>query len=924
MSYKLVRYRADNLIGYESGLMTKSVDLDLWEVYDYDILAVIGENGKGKSVFLSTLSPLHTPTDTRKNFIKPNKEGLLIKEYYSKEENTLIRVKHIFVPNKKGHSAKAYFQICKNVFSKDDLGEIRELNPDGNISSYMALLKLYFGIDKNFISLASYNEDIKGMVKMTSAERFDCIRTIIPNTDRLMNVYENLNNKYKDSRAIIRSISDKISRIRPESTLLSELNRVERDINKLNKDRDSSNSKLSLLSGRIKEIQSGVDEDIVSYCNSLSVDKRRLEKELEESEKRLLKLKKSMGYSKSDDLLKKEKNLITKLSSSKSRLTIYQDRRDSILEEIYKAENEVLEAEAALYSYNNFNTDELESLVNDIKTRIYSLEYSKQKDKYQTKDFKEAESFLTLLNTLDSGLSAIDENYDGILRDVFNNKTFLNCEEPMTFIYDQNMIRHRITDLNTAIMKLDSKYNTTHREIVEINTTMKLEERLKYRPANCTIDDCAFIKDAIKAVELKPTLKVLQNELEELSSNKNNLVRELEFINNLHLALSSYETLRPIIINSSYLFDKYLGVGLKKFFKHYANNELFEAIQLFEYDIKAQMEILSQKDLYINLMTETLPETESLLKKAQEDKNIIQTLEDKIKKLNKSLVKLRAEYKETRFIVSTEQRMINEFTEEFDNLSEFILLDASHNSVVEAFNTIKDNYRYYSDKAEKITGYTRNIELLKAELRLIDDEFKPLIIKRDSLRFEQIELASLNQEKAIIEKDFAVYDILRGFVQPGKKIWKILSQIYMHDVKTTTNLLLETTFDGNLFLDDIDLEEDFIIPFTYNGYSSKDVSYASASQQTTMSNCLSLAMISVLLQKYGIITVDEIDKDLSPANKASFITTFTNNIKKMGINQAFISTHNLEYYTELENVAFITFPGSKLPSKYKYKSLNII
>ena len=67
--YRLIRFKATNLCGFLSGLNKKTVDIDLTPVYDKDVIAVLGENGSGKSTFLSLIHPVHTPSDKRTKFI---------------------------------------------------------------------------------------------------------------------------------------------------------------------------------------------------------------------------------------------------------------------------------------------------------------------------------------------------------------------------------------------------------------------------------------------------------------------------------------------------------------------------------------------------------------------------------------------------------------------------------------------------------------------------------------------------------------------------------------------------------------------------------------------------------------------------------------------------------------------------------------
>ena len=79
---------------------------------------------------------------------------------------------------------------------------------------------------------------------------------------------------------------------------------------------------------------------------------------------------------------------------------------------------------------------------------------------------------------------------------------------------------------------------------------------------------------------------------------------------------------------------------------------------------------------------------------------------------------------------------------------------------------------------------------------------------------------------------------------------------------------------------------------------------------------ISLAIMSKLIDKYGVIAIDEADRALSPENKAIFVDILTRQLKQIGFNQAFVITHSPEYYSSAtDSIGFILFPGAKFHKK---------
>ena len=158
-----------NSAGFRSGLGVKKVNLDLSkpERITKNVFVISGDNASGKSVLAESIHPFTTNTGSgRQRFFIEGKEGLIIREYMD-DDGTEVFTKMIYTPKANGgHTTKSFFAI-----QKPGEEEPVELNPTGNLSSYLSLVKTYFGITKEFVSFASYSEAVKGLVTETSYDR---------------------------------------------------------------------------------------------------------------------------------------------------------------------------------------------------------------------------------------------------------------------------------------------------------------------------------------------------------------------------------------------------------------------------------------------------------------------------------------------------------------------------------------------------------------------------------------------------------------------------------------------------------------------------------------------------------------------------------------------------------------------------------
>ena len=117
--------------------------------------------------------------------------------------------------------------------------------------------------------------------------------------------------------------------------------------------------------------------------------------------------------------------------------------------------------------------------------------------------------------------------------------------------------------------------------------------------------------------------------------------------------------------------------------------------------------------------------------------------------------------------------------------------------------------------------------------------------------------------------------------------------IYMSNIQTTINELLDIVYDGNLIIDDFKINSDeFRIPYIKDGYLIPDISQASQGETAFLSIALSFALISESILHYNIILLDEIDGNLDDRNRKKFISVLEKLIDMIDAEQIFLITHN--------------------------------
>ena len=122
---------------------------------------------------------------------------------------------------------------------------------------FQNLLYTYFGINKEFLSFATYNNAISGIIRMTDSERKNSVNSLVPNMGRFEIAYQTVNEKYKELRNLIRNVSGKILALRDEDSIRADLKRVSKELEAYLKQKEETIKKIAKYDGRLKELTNG-------------------------------------------------------------------------------------------------------------------------------------------------------------------------------------------------------------------------------------------------------------------------------------------------------------------------------------------------------------------------------------------------------------------------------------------------------------------------------------------------------------------------------------------------------------------------------------------------------------------------------------------------------------------------------------------
>lgn len=905
--YHLVYFKATNLIGFMQGLGKKTFELDLHEYSNRNIFCILGDNGTGKSTFQSLIHPWYQPSDKRNKFVINQKEGTLLREYEN-DDGTAILTKCVYTPKgNDAHTTRCFFKV---VYPN---GEETELNPNGNVGSYESLLYTYFGITKDFIRFASYNQDLSGIVSMTDTERKNSISTMVPNTSRFDVSYGIINDKYKELRNLIRNLSQKILSIRDEDSLRSDLERLTKDLNKFTEERESAIKKLAKADGRLKELTHGKDlREIITSYNDLLNSMLTYNSKIDHIFKELMKLYKKLGIQPDENsitfdgidtidqsIIRLEKKL-AKAESNSANQEVQLHRFKS---ELFKTQKDIMENESVLFSVQTQDVNELEQTKANYLQQISSMRYASMIKECENMNYSDVTNLARIVSIMDSMIYALYEEYGNLVTVYF---------EEMRVNHDQfsSLTKSEVTRLTGSIETFNAKKDRIYRQLIEKEQYRKFQDILSQRPLTCKIDTCPFISNALKWAKIADEISTLKTEFQQLDvelraeqeslSKQENLLKIHEDMQKLISYVDSYKSQLKLYLN---ITPEILYDGIE----HGSWNSLFDVIKL-----KSIASILSEKELYQNIVNQKIPEIDHAIEVAKLYGRNRDMLQHQLNRLHESQDLLTAEIKSIQHKQKINDDVKGIYETKLLYWRRVQELITQYKEFVTARITAHETAETQGDQIEIIQELHDKSKELKRRIDDLSSMITERIPMRERMKIDLETLNNLKTEKAVMERDFVLVDIMRTISQPGKGVRKELIDIYMHDIRQITNQLLSGTFNGNLYLDKFKIDDkQFTMPFVFNGSEGSDVSYASGAQKSTITSAFSLAIISKLIDKYGILTFDELDGPLSTINKEAFIDIFIKQMRYIGICQSFIITHSPENYESYDCV-FICFPGYKL------------
>ena len=270
----LTRLKLVNFIGVYLGTGLTEFEIDRSRSSN-NIILIVGNNGSGKTSIISELTPLPLEHFGSRNESRIIKDKVGIKELDFLVDNCIeYKIKIVYDPTK---TTKCF--IKKIVDGKEI-----DLNPNGNVSSYMEILEHELHMKKNYTNvgyLAGSGKN-KNFVAMSPTERNNYISEWMPEISEFLDAFKISSKILTKLKKEIESYNKQIGNMSTINYEL-ELNYIDSNINNLTNSLKQVESELVQLETYQEQIKSNVkdyrelDELKNKFLNNSNILRKRFD-----------------------------------------------------------------------------------------------------------------------------------------------------------------------------------------------------------------------------------------------------------------------------------------------------------------------------------------------------------------------------------------------------------------------------------------------------------------------------------------------------------------------------------------------------------------------------------------------------------------------------------------------------------------------
>src|SRR5574344_55133 len=355
---KVLFIKLKNVAGIYAGMQLTKLEID-FNKNDKMFNLLNGSNGSGKSTIINSISPYATEK------IRKHKKGY--KEIHYRHKDNIFIIKHFYEPTEKSHTTKSFISMI------DSNGVLKELNDNGNVTSFKEVVNAYFGTNTDTIHLLTLGTDMSSIVKMTPAKRKDFMTYFTNNTDIYLSIYKKINSDCITIGKLVKNYADKLNSLGKLDDIKNKIDDVDNNISIIEEEETKTIINMANINNKMNLVLSKEDKEY--YENHYSEFEKNINRKnkLEEKIGDIIKLPK-------ENLVSSLKDINNEIEKLNIRKTMNESNRDNINKISDGLQMELHQTEKNIEKNYIENIDDLDDLLE------YKNYIDKNKSFYQSID----------------------------------------------------------------------------------------------------------------------------------------------------------------------------------------------------------------------------------------------------------------------------------------------------------------------------------------------------------------------------------------------------------------------------------------------------------------------------------------------------------------------------------------------------------
>ena len=883
---KITYLKMENLKNILAGMGKSKVEIDFSKGKNDKIL-LLGGNGSGKSIILSSATPYRGTNDNRSVDPVEGKTGK--KVIHFDHNGHKYEIEHFYGKNNKSYIKK----------------DGRELNENGNIRSFNTVMEEELEISPDYFAIGRLGDNVKNFINYPTAERKKYINKFIPNIDDYLIAYKNSSEKVTLYNKRLKSLNvqlekyntlDELLEAKKEledekETLGKEISKMEiqlesilNEIGKLSQDlMDKDNYSTEIIFNKHPQFKEMAGQYLPGVINTIEKEALVIQDDLDGTYLKYPKLKgKTLEDCKEklNELSNKKKLLDVELENIEFKVNHYKSQ-------VNDSNSKMAEIKAKLNSFENMDVDqitemktELEGRYNDRRNLISHI----KSDEFPI-TLEEAKLLKDDIKLLKRESGRVSESRGDLDEKLFDKYKF----DIDTLIGLYNTECDKKDKLEQNIAKLDKEMKEIYKEsgLVKILEVSEHHDHAK---------ECPFVPMAMGVQDRVDGIDGMEEEMKSLHTQLNEvIIPRIEVIRN---HIKYVKEFKEIIVNSIYN-ERFEKLGIDK--DDYMNTLLVTDSSKFDNKFAIVDEVIGY---YTDL--EEIKTLQTKLESIESKLELNRKIESDKVSLNEEFFA----YEKIR--VDSLSVLTEEINPEKERIEKDIKINTASTRIYEVLeakltklNNIMDvvnELKELSDEMKVIDGKMLELRDQKNQYIVgIDNKnaaLNHLIGKLDKANRDYYLVESINKELSDIS---SIYDKLLAVntsLDPKKGIPLIFINNYLTDIAERANDLLDMAYKGDFFIKfEVNEKEFKIIVVKGDGTELEDISLASQGETAMTNTSLSLSMLANITKGYNIMYFDEVDGTLDNENRRNFLSVLDRQIKTLGSEQTFIISHNNEFYS---------------------------